>query len=134
MNVPQPNTKPIDPGVIPGRERSLLRDLVGGEAEIYWFAMTGTKVDVGSWFRKRRIAACVMPGELVLLAAGRRPFTARIPIADLRASGYNHVTGEFLPAPAAEAAPGGLKIEPREALTLMAHIQQENLPHARIDT
>ncbi len=121
--------KTIDQGtitsIVPGKDWSLLKDLLGEDPEIYCFSRSRTKVDVGSWIRKRRVATFLTSDELVILAAGRRPYIESIPIADLGESRYNHVTGEFVPAPAPDRRLDGLKIQPHEALKLMANINKE---------
>lgn len=83
---------------------------------------TGTRVDVGSWICRRRVWACVLEGELLLVAHGRRPYVESVPFEGLTASLYNHVTGELVLAPAEGARVTRLRLSPLEALELLGCI------------
>ncbi len=53
---------------------------------------TGNRVDVGLWFRQRRVWAAGFGDRLVLVAPGPRPYIETMSSAMLRESVYNHVT------------------------------------------
>jgi len=133
MKLPPPNTTPLAPGRVFRRlrraQRRLADSLVGG-GDVFAVVTTKTKVDTGNWLSKRRVCACVLAEELVLFAAGRRPYTERIALADLQASLYNHVTGELMLAPAPGARVCRLKLAPLEGLKVLAQIYEVDEDHA----
>ena len=133
MKLPPANTAPLDRARmrrrLSGAERRLAESLASGRG-VFAVAPTGTKVDVGRWLGKRRICACVLADEMVLLAPGRRPYAESIALADLQASRYNHVTGEVMLAPATGARLRRLKLAPLEGLQLLAQIYKVDENHA----
>lgn len=112
------------------RERRLLGGLVDQGEDVFGLLRTGTKTDVGTWFRMRRVCACLLADEIVLFAPGRRPYTERIALADLGQSRYNHVTGEVVLAPAEGLGVDRLKVTPLEGLEMLAHIYKVEYDHA----
>lgn len=110
-------------------ERRLLDGLLG-EEDVFAVQTTGTKIDVGKWYRRQRVCVCVLPDELLLFAAGPRPLTERIALADLHDSRYNHVTGEVVLAPADGLGVDRLKVPPLEGLELLAQIYKVENDHA----
>jgi hypothetical protein len=86
---------------------------------------TNSRVDVGWWFWSARLRAAVWGGELVLFAAGRRPFVQRTALSAVRESLYNHVTGELVLAPVKDAALRRFRIAPVEGRELLAAIKGE---------
>jgi hypothetical protein len=125
MQLPPANTNPLGRRArrrrLGGARRRLLESLVGDEP-VYYVRRTQTKVDVGAWFRKGRVCICLLAGEAVLFAEGRRPYVERIPLQRLRDSRYNHVTGELMLAPDAASHIVGLKVPPLEGLQILAQI------------
>jgi len=125
MKLPPANTNPLDRRARSRRlgraRRRLLESLVGDEA-VYYARRTRTKVDVGAWLRKGRVCICLMAGEAVIFAKGKRPYVERTPLTRLRQSRYNHVTGELMLAPDAAPEISGLKIPPLEGLQILAQI------------
>lgn len=105
-----------------GRARRRFVEALLGQASIFHVRKTGTKVDVGYWLGKRRVWACLLEQELLLFARGRRPYVERIPLAVLRESRYNHVTGELVLAPFETVAVKALKVTPLAALEILAYI------------
>jgi len=100
-----------------------------GDAPVFHIARTGTKIDVGSWFFKRRVCTCLLESEMLLFAPGKRPYVERIPLGQLKESKYNHVTGEVMLAPAESEKIRGLRMRPLAGLQLLAHIYRgENTP------
>ena len=89
-----------------GRLRQFVESVVG-EAGVFHVCKTATKIDVGYWLGKRRVWACLLEKDLLLCARGRRPYVERIPLAELRESRYNHVTGQLVLAPIEAAAVKG---------------------------
>jgi len=55
-----------------------------------------TRIDTGRWWRRTRLWVCVTDRDMVVLAAGRRRYIERFPIAECRASHYCHTTGELV--------------------------------------
>lgn len=86
---------------------------------------TGTRVDVGWWWRRARVGVGCVGAELVLFAAGTRPYVERAPLTELRTSSYNAVTGEVMLAPAPNLRQRRLKLAPLEGRQLLAHIQEK---------
>ena len=87
---------------------------------------TGTRVDVGDWFRQARLWIAALPGELVLFAGGKRPFVERIPGDRVSSCVYNHVTGELV-LPAASPLARQLRLSPLEASRLLKLMMEMNL-------
>ena len=87
---------------------------------------TRTRVDTGGWLGKSRVRVCLTGDELVLFAAGRRPFVERIPVPSLGESFYNHVTGEVALAPAEGARVKRLRIRPVEGYALLGELGASN--------
>lgn len=125
MKLPPASTAPLGPAArsaaLPGAERRLVDELVG-TAGLFGLVRTDTKIDVGKWFRKRRICACLLGDQLLLVAEGRRPYTERIALAELRESRYNHVTGQLVFAPAEGLRQRSLKMSPLAGLQMLAQI------------
>ena len=109
-------------------ERRLLATLANGE-EPALLLKTGTKADVGQWFRRGRVWVGCFPGRLVLFATGRRPYGERLECAQLGQSLYNFLTGELALAPATPAV-RRLKLAPIEAQRVLAHISGKESRHA----
>ncbi len=94
----------------------------GGEREVEHISRvfrTGTPIDVGSWFGRRRVWACVLENELLLVARGRHPHIERVPFDRLQDSLYNHVTGEVVLGPAENVKVTRLRLSPVEAVQLL---------------
>jgi hypothetical protein len=64
--------------------------------------------------------------EVVLFAAGRRPFIEEIPFTHLYKSLYNHITGEVVFAPAEAESMTRIRLSPSHGFQLLAQIYQEN--------
>ena len=104
-----------------GAHRRLL-DRTIGDAAVRCLLKSGTKIDVGAWFFKRRVWTCLTDREMLLFAAGKRPYLERIPLEQLGQSEYNHVTGQLVLAPVQSQRVGGLKLPPLAALQVLSHI------------
>jgi hypothetical protein len=91
---------------------------------------TASRADTGGWLRRHRLWALLPPGELLLLAPGRRPVVLRIAMRKLIDSVYNHVTGELVLAPADGLAVKALRLRPVEAYQILARIRHEGSNHA----
>lgn len=97
-------------------------DAVAAGRTPLWSGYTGTRVDVGLWFRKRRVCLVVFPGELVLLAHGVKPFVERAALEDLGESQYNAVTGELVLEPAPSLSLKRLVMSPVEGGQVLSQI------------
>jgi len=102
------------------RRAALLRRCAGGEAVLAAMP-TGSFTDTGSWFGKRRVCLAFTPGALLLFAAGPRPLCRRIPLAELRQTQYNTVTGELVFAPAGMPV-RAVALPPLEAAQALAQL------------
>lgn len=125
LELPPPAREPLAAaaglGLMTAAERGLLDDLRGG-APVFVLARTDSRTDVGQWLRQGRIWAAAAPQDLILLAAGRRPFVWKAPFTRLRESLYNHVTGELVPAPVWETQLPRLIMPPLDGYQLLAQI------------
>jgi len=102
------------------RRRAWLVHEAGGE-DVLAVARTGSRIDTGSWFGKRRVCLAFTRTAMLFAATGPRPVCRRVPLAELRKSQYNTVTGELVFAPAALPAPT-VALPPVEAARLLAQI------------
>jgi hypothetical protein len=125
--LPPAAAQPLDPAgaelraLGPGRLELLLRHL-GGEA-VLAVVRTATAIDTGSWFGKGRIWLAFTPTALVILAQGPRPLCRRIPLAELRKTQYNTVTGELVFVPA-ELPVQTVAVPPVEAAQALAQMRR----------
>jgi hypothetical protein len=101
-------------------ERRLHEDLFPAGGGL--LVRTRTRADTGSWFGKSRVWACCVDDELVLFAAGKKPFVERIPFSELGGSFYNHVTGEVAFSPAADAFTRSIRVPPVEGRRLLEEL------------
>lgn len=102
-------------------EQKLLATLCGSDA-VLMAVHTGTTVDVGGWVRKARVWVIATATDLVLIAAGRKPLVQKIAYGHIRASLYNHVTGELVLAPNRKFRVSHVKVHPAEGFQLLAQI------------
>src|SRR5207244_9944251 len=86
---------------------------------------TGTRVDVGQWFRGGRVSLACFPGRVVLSAPGKRPYREEIPAAELGDSFYNFLMGELVLTKGCR-----LKLEPLEAQKILEQIKGKEVSHA----
>lgn len=91
-------------------EERLFRTLSEGK-KVLCLIKTGTKVDVGLWFRRRKVWLFLTPDEIVIFTAGRWNFVERIKFDQLNETVYNHITGEIILAPY-EGEVNSLKVDP----------------------
>ena len=84
-----------------------------------------TKVDVGYWCVNGRVWLCLLPGELLLFASGKRPCVERVPLEALRESRYNHVTGALVLAPAGGVKHPSLRLPPLEGYEMLAKLRKD---------
>ena len=125
MNLPHVSMEPLDSASRLDRLGSargeFLQSMIG-DVPVYHLGKTGTKVDVGHWFGKGAVWISILENEMILFAAGRKPFAERIAFDELNESRYNHVTGEVVLAPTETIALGTLKLPPLAALEVLAYI------------
>lgn len=98
---------------LPAAEAALLRAHAGA-AECELVARSGTRVDVGLWWRHRPVWVCCDGQSLHVLAAGPRPHVEAVPLDALADSLYNHLRGALVLAPERPCA-GNLVLEPEIA-------------------
>jgi hypothetical protein len=99
-------------------EERLLREETGG-AEPRHRILTGTRIDLGRWWRSTPVWLCVVGNELVLLAVARRRYFERVPLAECQGSHYVHATGELVIDPTDALRIKHLSMSPREALEVL---------------
>ena len=129
LELPRPRTAALDRAAadfaaMSKRERALSDEVLGAE-EVFFLVKTGTRADVGRWYRRSRVWACALARELVLFACGRNPYAERIPFAELRGSVYNPVTGELALAPAGSARLRNLRMTPLDGYQMLAQIYRD---------
>ncbi|MFT6178103.1 MAG: hypothetical protein ACI9NQ_000164 [Paracoccaceae bacterium] len=100
------------------REQQLLREEVG-DAKLELCLRSNARIDTGRWWRRTPLWLCVVSDELIMLAVGRRRYTARLPLSSCGESHYNHATGEFVVVPGEELKFSHFPLSPREALELL---------------
>jgi hypothetical protein len=81
-----------------------------------------TTIDVGLWFRWRRIWVCGIEDRLILLADGPRPYAQSAMYHELRTSFYSHPSGELVCVPAPELAVHSLAMGPAAAWRMLGLI------------
>ena len=102
-------------------ERRLAEELLDGQS-VYLLERSDTGLDVGHWMNKGLVWVAAEADELVLFAAGSRPFQEKIPFSHLYRSLYNHVTGDLVLAPAEGAKLTRIRIAPATAYQFLAQI------------
>jgi hypothetical protein len=90
---------------------------------------TGTRVDVGLWWRKRPLWLCVLEDELLLFAIGRRRYCERIAIADCHQFHYNPSSGELVIEPPVAVRFPRLKMPTSDALTVLNLLKHNSTPN-----
>ena len=100
-------------------EQALLQEATG-QAGPLLLLRTDTRIDTGRWWRSSPLWLAVMPGELLVLAVGRRRYLERIPVAGCSGSFYNHATGELVLAPADPLRFRQLRMKPSTALRVLS--------------
>ena len=99
-------------------EEKLLREETGG-AEPGLRIRTGTRIDLGRWWRSSPVWLCIVGNELILLAVARRRYFERVSLTDCRGSHYVHATGELVIDPTESLRIKRLSLSPREALDVL---------------
>jgi hypothetical protein len=102
-------------------ERRLVEETLHDKT-VYFFTHTASTVDVGHWLSAGVVWAAATDSEIVLMAAGRRPFVDWIPFDVLQSSIYNHVTGEVVFSPAPEVRMRAVRLSPAVGYQMLAQI------------
>jgi hypothetical protein len=97
-----------------------------GDRPVYFLSKSDTTVDVGHWLNEGIAWVAATENEVVLFAAGRRPFIEEIPFTRLYKSLYNHITGEVVFSPAEAESMTRIRLSPAHGFQLLAQIYQEN--------
>lgn len=120
------------------RERAIFDEAAGGD-DPRFSLRTNTRIDTGSWWRRAAVWICLTDQDLVLLAAGRRPFLQQLPIAVCQGVRYCHATGELAIETEAALPLRSLAMSPTEGLQVLDAISQspkfsnqqgKTIPHA----
>ncbi len=114
-----------DVSLMKDQEKMLLEELCPRNKALL-VLKSGSKVDVGYWFRKGAVWVCATPGEIILLAAGPKPFAQKTPFHFLRESLYNHVTAQVVLAPAPGLAMRSFRLSPLDGYQVLAQIYSNN--------
>ena len=77
------------------KEQQLLQEEIGDTVTLLQ-VRTRTRIDVGLWWRRKRIWLCLTDRELVLLAIGRRRYYEHAALADCIDTHYNPTSGELV--------------------------------------
>ena len=112
-------------GLMNDEERRLFDELCPRDKALL-LLRSGSRTDVGRWFRKGTVWVCAAREEIILLAAGPRPFVQKTPFSFLRESLYNHVTGKVVLVPAPGLAINSFKLPPLEGYQALAQIYAKN--------
>ena len=133
-SLPEPVTTPLARqgelfDRLPAATRRLLERTAGAESLFVW-VRTGTRVDVGLWFRQRRLWVGCLAHDLVFVAPGPTPVAVRAPLAGLAGARYNPVTGELVLPPVAGLTPRRVRLPAVEAYQILSQIQREVTNHA----
>ena len=128
MELPPPVTEPLDErerahliAEMADPERILAEEHLG-EEPVYHAVRSETGVDVGQWFGVGTVWVLALNDEMLLFAAGKRPFVERVPYAEVQKSIYNHVTGEVVLAPGHGLRVERIAVPPSEGYQLLAQI------------
>jgi hypothetical protein len=87
---------------------------------------TATGIDVGLWFRWRRIWLCATDHRLIMVADGPRPYVQSVTYDRLQTSFYCHLSGELVLVPAPELGVRSLLIGPIDGWKILRLIFNEN--------
>lgn len=81
--------------------------------------LTGARVDVGLWFRHRRVWLAAFDGAIALFAAGPRPYLQTASGEELATTFYSHLSGELVCVPAPELVVRSLAMGPAEGWRML---------------
>lgn len=81
---------------------------------------TGSRVDVGRWWRTSPVWLCIVGGELVLLAVARRKFLNQVSVEDCQQSSYCHASRTLNLAPTENLEMNHISLSPCDALRTLA--------------
>lgn len=104
-----------------GKCRSALLWRIAEGETVLAVMRTGSAVDTGSWFGKRRVCLAFTPTSLLVFASGPQPLCRRVLLTDLRQTQYNTVTGELILAPA-DVPVRAVALTPLKAARALAQI------------
>ena len=120
--------------ILDTKELDLLQTELGEDIEPRTSLRSQTKVDTGGWLGNRPIWVSVTEEEILLCAAGKRPFFERVQLQDCTDSHYNPATGEVVIAPSEALICNQLTFHPGEAMALLTAIGIEESKWIGIDT
>ena len=106
-------------------ERAILSSQTSGK-EPKLSVRSSTRIDAGLWWRRSRLWVCVMEQDVVILAAARRHYIQRFPIADCQASHYCHTTGELIIEAGEDLQFKRLRMSPKDALRVLRALGATN--------
>ena len=86
---------------------------------------TDTRVDVGGWIRNAPAWLCLTAEHVIVLAAGRRPYSQAIPLAEAAASTYCHASGTLVIAPTETLKIHRLAMSPADAIRVLNEMKTE---------
>lgn len=99
-------------------EQAVLKHEVG-EVSPRLCIKTRTRIDAGRWWWPVPLWLLVLDDELVLLAAGRRRFVRRVPLAKANQSHYDHQEGALVIAPCEDLPVNQLVMNASEAVRVL---------------
>jgi hypothetical protein len=104
-------------------EDSLLSDELAGQRPLV-LLRSKTRVDTGRWLRKSPLWLCVTETDILLLAASKRRYVQRMPIADCETSQYCHTSGALLLQPSDAWRFNAIHLPPADALKVLRHLDR----------
>jgi hypothetical protein len=108
-----------------GAELALLHKEAGPEARVLLSVLSGTRVDVGLWFRWRPIRVCACEDRLVLLSHGPRPFVESATYDALDTCFYSHRSAELVLVPAPLLMIRSLAVAPDDGWAFLTLIRKQ---------
>ena len=111
--------------VLSAAESALLSDELSGQRPLV-LLRSASRVDTGRWLRKSPIWLCLTETDILLLAASKRRYVQRMPIAACKASQYCHTSGALLLQPSDTWRFSAIQLPPADALNVLNHIDSAN--------
>ena len=99
-------------------EKAVLIEVSGG-TEPRLCLRSKRRVDTGRWWWPTPLWICVMPDQLILLAASRRNYLECLPLSKCLESYYCHATGELVISPVEGVEFNHIALSPANALLVL---------------
>ncbi len=110
-------------------EQALLKK-AAGEQKVLLCVKSQTQVDVGLWWRWRRVWVCVCEKSVVLLADGPRPYSQTVGYDQLGTTFFSHRASELVLVPAPDLMIRSMAVAPDDGWALLSTIQRLSSKHS----